>query len=64
VGDPQFNAEPTTRTLAPAGRFRARIAPYERRQIKQLPTTIRILVAVTDDEGNEDGTEFKVRVTR
>ena len=64
VRDPQFSAEPTTRTLARAGRFRARIAPYERRQIKHLPTTIRVVVAVTDDEGNEDSPEFKVRVTR
>lgn len=63
VRRPQFSAEPTPRVLTRAGRFSARIAPYERRQIKR-PTTIRVQISVTDDEGNESGREFRVRVTR
>ncbi|WP_121256153.1 virginiamycin B lyase family protein [Solirubrobacter pauli] len=64
VKEPAFSATPTTRTLPRAGRFRARVAYSERRQIERSPTTVRVVVSVTDDEGNEEGHEFRVRVTR
>lgn len=63
VRDPQFSPQPTARTLPRAGRFRARIAAYDRRQVKP-GTKLFVRVSVTDDEGNEDGAEFRVTITR
>ncbi|MDA0184444.1 hypothetical protein OJ997_29335 [Solirubrobacter phytolaccae] len=58
-----FSPTPTIRTLARGGTFRARVQLYERRQVK-AGTRIFVVVAVTDDEGNERSSEFRVRVTR
>ncbi|MDA0137773.1 NHL repeat-containing protein [Solirubrobacter deserti] len=63
VPNATFSPIPTERVLARAGRVFARVAYADRRRIKRS-TTIFMTVGVTDDEGNERGHAFRVRVTR